>query len=114
MDLPGKSVHSLVCETSSKNVKEEEAEMDKDTVSNGDQLIRILSPVKSTVVVCSTMTIEKPEEEEEGSGEAGEEEEEEECTTPKGEQFRIPPPLKCPPAPKPNRRRSSFTGDGNN
>lgn len=42
-----------------------------------------------------------------------EENEENECTTPKAEQFRIPPPRVCPPAPKPKGRSSFFTGKAN-
>lgn len=105
MDVLDKGLQSLVCETSNKKSVEEnrvETELEKNTVGNGEQLRRILPPVKCPVVVRSTTTSEKLENEEE------------ECTTPKAEQFRIPPPLVCPPAPKPKRRSSFFTGDANN
>ncbi|KAL3754327.1 hypothetical protein ACJRO7_001545 [Eucalyptus globulus] len=36
-----------------------------------------------------------------------EEEEEEECKTPRGEEYRIPEPVTCPPAPKRSRRHWS-------
>ncbi|CAL9216045.1 unnamed protein product [Arabidopsis halleri] len=69
-----------------KEENREGEELEKKPIVNGDQLIKILSPVKCPVT--------KPEKEEE-----------EECTTPKAEEFRIPQPLQCPPAPKPKRQR---------
>lgn len=71
MDLAGKAVQS------NKKSKEnrEGAELEKKTIGNDEQLIKVLS------LVTTVVKPEKP------SGEATEEEE---CTTPKAEQYRIP------------------------
>ncbi|KAG7598062.1 hypothetical protein ISN44_As06g023600 [Arabidopsis suecica] len=86
MDFVGKEVQS---NKKGKEENREGEELEKKPTVNGDQLIKILSPVK-----CPVTMVEKPEKEEE-----------EECTTPKAEQFKIPQPLECPRAPKPKRRR---------
>uniref|UniRef100_A0A1J3D502 Uncharacterized protein n=1 Tax=Noccaea caerulescens TaxID=107243 RepID=A0A1J3D502_NOCCA len=60
-----------------------------------EKSLKVTIPVQAPI-------ISKPEKEEK------EGEEEDGFTTPKGDQFRIPPQLECPPAPGPRIRRKTI------
>ncbi|XP_010415744.1 PREDICTED: transcriptional regulator Myc-A-like [Camelina sativa] len=68
-----------------------------------EKSLKVTIPVKAPVMSSSKPEKEERKEEEDKEEEEEDKEEEEEedgCTTPKGEEHRIPPQHECPPAPR--------------